>query len=295
CFVPMAAAYAIVSGGGTNTVPPERGTDIARVAALAAWRMTRGIYRFDRTLFNHLIETPIEGKIPIEVLYRLPEWCVYIETPGLILLGEEMAGFFAHLEWVPDLQVEELRLLANLSSSLYPVALHLTGGDLVSALDASLAESNAQLRRLGYSPIKMQTDHISMWAASIAPMLSLVLYLCTVNSELRDSRGTDRQPSNPGLKKTKHGRKLFAAQGPTEWEAGYRLGAALRAAEREDSTPAVGSHKSPRPHVRRAHWHAYWTGPLDGERKITLKWLSPILVGVDDVDSLPGVIRDVEE
>jgi hypothetical protein len=37
------------------------------------------------------------------------------------------------------------------------------------------------------------------------------------------------------------------------------------------------------PHVRRAHWHVYWTGPRDGERVAKVRWLSPILVGFDGI------------
>ena len=36
CFVPLAAAYAVVSGGGDNRVPLERAGDVAALAALAA-------------------------------------------------------------------------------------------------------------------------------------------------------------------------------------------------------------------------------------------------------------------
>jgi len=51
------------------------------VAALAAWRMTQGIYRFDGTLFCELFKTSIEGEIPVDVFRRLPEWCLYVEIP----------------------------------------------------------------------------------------------------------------------------------------------------------------------------------------------------------------------
>ncbi len=31
-------------------------------------------------------------------------------------------------------------------------------------------------------------------------------------------------------------------------------------------------------HPPRAHWHHFWTGPRDGERRLVLRWLHPILV-----------------
>jgi hypothetical protein len=39
------------------------------------------------------------------------------------------------------------------------------------------------------------------------------------------------------------------------------------------------------PHIRRAHWHNYWTGPRSDRhaRTIELHWLSPMLVGAGQV------------
>ena len=51
-----------------------------------------------------------------------------------------------------------------------------------------------------------------------------------------------------------------------------------------------------RPHIRRAHWHTYWVGPMDEvypKRKTILKWLPPIPVNVTDVEKLPVVVREV--
>ena len=32
------------------------------------------------------------------------------------------------------------------------------------------------------------------------------------------------------------------------------------------------------PHARGGHWHRFWTGPLDGERRLKIKWLPPTIV-----------------
>jgi hypothetical protein len=49
-----------------------------------------------------------------------------------------------------------------------------------------------------------------------------------------------------------------------------------------------------RSHIRRAHWHGYWTGPKKEpeKRKFKLLWLHPILVG-GIVDG-PGVVHMVQ-
>src|SRR5690606_17927303 len=96
CFLPFAGAYAIVSGG--RTLSPLEAGDVARLGALAAWRVTQGIYRFDPDLYRALLGTPVEGDLPVDIILRLPEWCVYIETPGYIFGADPLHGFFAHLE-----------------------------------------------------------------------------------------------------------------------------------------------------------------------------------------------------
>jgi hypothetical protein len=68
-------------------------------AALGAWRYTQGIYRFNTETFDALVSTPFDGMLPTEVLLRLPEWCVYIETPGMIWADDEVYGFFAFLDY----------------------------------------------------------------------------------------------------------------------------------------------------------------------------------------------------
>jgi hypothetical protein len=81
CYLPMAAWYAIVSGG-KGRLGLDRIGDVGRLAALGSWRGTQGVYRFDQDLYEAVRATPIECDLPAEILYRLPEWCVYVETPG---------------------------------------------------------------------------------------------------------------------------------------------------------------------------------------------------------------------
>ena len=47
------------------------------------WRCSKGVYRFAPEIYDALIRQPLTGNLPQECLYRMPEWAVYIETPGL--------------------------------------------------------------------------------------------------------------------------------------------------------------------------------------------------------------------
>ena len=114
CFLPLAGIYAIVSKGKTLQ-SSNQAHHIGIVGALAAWRVTQGIYRFDPTTFDALWKTPVTGDIPTEVLFHLPEWCVYILTPDQTWQGATLNGFFGHLECDMNDRRTELRLVLDVA------------------------------------------------------------------------------------------------------------------------------------------------------------------------------------
>jgi hypothetical protein len=102
------------------------------------------------------------------------------------------------------------------------------------------------------------------------------------------------RPADPSPVRLKGGEKTFAADSARIWGAGWRLGAILRKAREETKQPEEKEilegnegRRGPAPHIRRAHWHTFWTGPKSGSpRKPALKWIPPIPVAFGDVE--PG-------
>jgi hypothetical protein len=284
CFCPMAAAYAIVSGGGERTVELGRSLEISKVAALAAWRQTQGVYRFDPTLLEELLATPIAGDLPVEHLQRLPEWCVYVELGGLRLgaqqadpqLSEPLHGFFAHLERDAEDGRTELRLLLDQDAGLIPIALHL-GGTIEASIAGFVAHANMQIAKRGAPLPAMGADLIGAISRAAAPLISALLYLCSAEREARPTRDPARTHDPARLRRDADGEPyLPPARRPEVWETGFRLGAALRSAREAEARGGTV-----RGHVRRGHWHGFWTGPLDGERRLDVRWLPPIPVKLD--------------
>jgi hypothetical protein len=263
CFCPVGAAFAIVAGVGN---PATRTLDVARVAALAAWRPTQGIYRFDSTLLQDLLATPVDGDIPGEHLQRLPEWCVYVE-----LDSADALGFFAHLECDLRTRSSELILLIDYSERFVPVVIQLRG-TLEQALESFVSHASSQLADgVGLAPIAEITR-------MVAPFVSVLLYLCAEDAEMKPTRDPKRTHVPIAPKRSKDGELyLPPAKRPEVWQTGFKLGAALREAfgHRDEL-----SGKAPRGHIRRAHWHSYWKGSGD-ERKLELRWLPPIPVKLD--------------
>jgi hypothetical protein len=142
---------------------------------------------------------------------------------------------------------------------------------------------------------QMNEQERAMAMQTVPSIVSLVLYLCSENAEIRNGGGDQRVPGYPKPKKTKKGLRIYAPDKPTHWEVGFRLGAALRRSAPGESEGVGGTHARPRPHIRRAHWHSYWVGKWDDPeaRRVVLKWLPPIAVNLQHVDELTTTIRDV--
>lgn len=299
CFLPLGAAYAVVSGGGPNRVSLERADDVPRLGALMAWRMTQGIYRFDPAIYDAVIDTPMAGDLPAEVVMRMPEWCVYIETPEIELSIGALHGFWAHLEYDFSGCRTELRLLLDTDRASVAIPLHLGAWSLAESIARAVDVAGVKAVALGVRLPAGAARQARSWAA---PLVSLLLYLCHTNDFSR--RGTQGQPANPKPVRTRRdGVKLFAADGPAEWDVGVRMGAALRAAyQAEQATDAGGTHAGPRGHIRHAHWHGFRSGPKardDGseiptaQRRYDLRWMPPIPVNLPDGTALPATIRSI--
>lgn len=314
CFCPVSASYAIVTTEhGFNAIDErhdrvmvtEEGMlmmqDVARVAALGPWRVSQGIYRIDDTVRQAVIETPAAGAVPVDVLLSLPEWCVYVPMPGHDYVGAEtrggktarINGFFAHLEHDTHDGRAELRLLIDFADEPVFTGLHvdiihlLRGKTLIECYDAMRAVSKHQMLKIGArrDHLDEAIDNLRQTAVErLAPVVSVLLYLCSQTAEFRQAGEViSRRPGNPEYTKTKKGWRLFPPDRPKIWHVGERLGKAIRDAQAADHPRQHGDDRAgPRPHVRRAHWHSFWTGAKDAVRKIVLKWLPPIPVAMEE-------------
>lgn len=316
CFLPLEAVedYFVASaeqqGLGSLPVEVEAGPLFPVLATLLPWRYTQGIYRFDRDVFDALIQTPLRGAIPTPVLTHLPEWCCYIELPPDLPHTPmwHVQGFFVHLDYVPgDRQHDphaELHALLDVvhegvpdfPTSLIPLVMHLGPWTVEEAMERARDQAVVGMRRVGATDADVA---VQRWAWSqmdrfYQPVLSLSLYLCDQSAEMRS--GPLLRPVLPQLTKTKKGPRMFAPSQPRQWDVAFRLGARLRHARDQapPRPPTVGpavDRKAASPHVRRAHWHTYLVGK--GRTVPRVRWLHPILVNATDFDDLIPTIHPV--
>jgi hypothetical protein len=292
CFTPMAAHSAIaLSGKAHPSLTSLR--DISILAALDAWRYTQGIYKFTKELDESISKTKINKNIPVDVLFRLPQWCVYVETPSI----EGQFGFFAHLEHDIKTGRAELRLLLDQEDDLCPLILHLGDWSVEESIDRMISESNKQTEFLNEC-LSDQGEHVSPEMISAFKAvndsklvkssmydkahgcISLLLYLCSDEPDIE--RIENSLPHIPSPKKTKKGFRFFPPKKPKVWNIGKELTKQLNVR----SECKNGTHKRPIPHIRKAHWHGFWSGEKGSNlRKFNYKWLPPLLINANSLSS----------
>jgi hypothetical protein len=276
---------------------------------LATWRLGKGIYRFDPDLQAEIMRTPVTGQIPTDVLKRLPEWCVYVETPGFSSAdGLDIKGFFANIsrENGQDRLVISIDMTDPHKAKVIPtVPITLGLSSIEEALRVNVLDGiqtskkmrsqglpldtvSAQMLELGKRGGTLDNAIVSV-LADVGPLLSLILYLCADDREIENGIEDPPQPT-----KTKHGLRFFAAPAPRLIDVGLRLGARLREARRraEHSDNEGGAGRIP--HLRRAHWHTYLYGSRSLKQERRLRWLHPILVNDEERDeNMPAVLHPV--
>jgi hypothetical protein len=275
CFVPLAGFYAIVCDGNkVQQLTVDLVPDVARLAAIGAWRYTQGVYRFDNAVYQSIATTMIKGDMPCEVLYRLPQWGVYIDTPN----NGECYGFWAHLEYDINTTRSELRLVLDTESDLTPLILHLGNWTVTEAVDRALSEA---LKQGGFNRSTYDGDELSKAIISLSGTaqyyIALLLYLCSDQPDI--ARVENGLPQRAKSKKTKKGWKLFPPKKPVIWQVGQTLAQSLTIPRNAGDE----QRKGPIAHIRRAHWHGFWRGKKDtDERTFGYKWLPPQVINAAD-------------
>lgn len=270
--------------------------------ALAAWRTTRLSYNFDPHLYDALAATPLKGTPPAQIFERLPAPAFYLARNGGIRSEDGRTAYDGAFVAVASGRL----LLIPVGKSLATTKLELALGSetVEQALDKLCAEFLASALRVVRAHPKF-TDQEKQRAIEIqhqrwpaeerhlratwGGILSALMYLCIDEPDV-----SGKTP--PPVKIMRMGAKVryIVPKQDTTILVGERIGSVFaKAAAQRVGTDAPGSSGRAMPaHVRRAHWHTYWTGTR-GQQTPLLKWLSPILVNAQDTDGLVAVAHPV--
>lgn len=297
CYIPIAAGLAIAADGDMSKKAIWNSSlEADLIVATAAWRLHKQVYLFDPAMEKVLINQADQNlKIPIDILNKIPFFCVYIETTTM----EDMDGFFVHFESDTNTGELELRFLIVLKDGdIFPIPFHLIeGGTIADGINASFEKANENQRMLHTN--KYEIDDAKDYARDLCcKLLQLVLYVCSKNKEMvEDSvqKKITRQPKSFQFIKDKY-REV------QRWNFGEKSGDFIRKfykthdfeeeVKKKNETNITNNPKRSktngtpkRPHLRKAHWHHYWIGSDNKEnRTLELKWMAPMFIHKDDVD-----------
>lgn len=242
--------------------------------AFSLWQIGKVIFDFDKSLFNIVSETDIK-KLPVELFERLPYHCFYVSLPLEIDWQEppvKVHGFWVFKDQY--LKNKELSILVDVTDKdgddgVYPFRLHMCSSSLEDAIQNST--------------MIFESDELRDKAVVfISKIVNVILYLCSDDADII------LQPNSFG-----GGRKKNAKTGMSSvvrvFACGYRVSSALKYHGSNSHTEGKDSQRMAS-HIRRAHWHTYLVGPKVDKIRI-LKWLSPILVNIDESEYIATVKR----
>ena len=246
---------------------------------LAQWKLSKNIFQFDNSLFD-VIKKSINTKYnfpPSTCLDHFPYWSTYIDLPGSPFL-------------IPNLgRVNTLRGLLITSSSSF-ISKSTLIANSVFFISKFYEDKEVGTRVITFIISKdnkgfvtyslddnlnfvncedIEDDNVGVLSLNL--LLYINTYLQTIYNENNNSL-----PENPKPKRKSGKLRWQEAAKNTVWKVGTEVGERIREYNR---THASGSHTSKSPHIRRAHWHTYLTGPRTNPVPI-LKWIPPIPIAM---------------
>lgn len=106
-----------------------------------------------------------------------------------------------------------------------------------------------------------------------------VIYLCAKNAETRPVPAVAMKRKADGTTWKKPPRVI---------EVGYRLGPVLGKARKSyQSGPSESTGRVMPPHIRRAHYQRFWTGPRSGPQVAVVHWVAPTPVNMKPGEDVP--------
>jgi hypothetical protein len=244
---------------------------------LGMWRLSRNIFRFDPTLFEILKDTE-ENDLPGNCLDKYPYWSTYIEIPPHLSVNcdDQKELIVGLLITSASALIFDSRDLTRDKFFITKIAEDIETKQLFSS---SAIEMVAFKGKLGFGNILsgVSMDHplvsLSTWS-TFWLATNLLLYINTYLQSIYNE-------NKPGLIENPtcfhKGRitKWIASSKNTTWNIGTSVGEQIRAYNKTNP----GSHNTKSPHIRRAHWHTYWTGPKVNQSPV-LRWIPPIPVAM---------------
>lgn len=263
------------------------------------WRFAKTIYDFSPT-FLAMLEQTEDAPIYPDILKRLPYRDFVMSLPS----GLDYDGMFVHIEFDESYganDVDTLFLLCPFKSSSSPNNISYTlemqwvlskkmfrktYRDYKTAMDdaAKNGEGRSGDITIHSAPddqpivdIDARNADYTLKERLLCIAVAASYYLASKNAEIKEVKIPQSQRTIAPVKGKGRPKRVAIKA----YQVGYTFGKSFEQQVTAQNTvrdQAVGQRNglTVRPHVRRAHWHHYWTGA--GRTILEVRWIQPTLV-----------------
>lgn len=247
------------------------------------WQLSKPNFVFEPVLVNHLVESVLPDELPAEILQRLPYWSQWITLPLHLVSKDNILDLDFDGAFVGYTSIDNRPALVlaapfvsnnqNMRSNNFTpfVTSHvfldapvrpefLVRNSHVLNVDADAMSKEA------YAVLIMNIHHF------LVKVINCVMYICSQQQALYQEGHSQPKPQRLGksyrITPPKDDRMITVGAEMTKILKDFE-------AEVEACTRAFNGRK---PHIRKAHYHHFWTGPKVGVRSLVCKWLPPSIV-----------------
>lgn len=245
------------------------------------WAQYKKVYKLDKTFTNMLINTETKT-IPVDVIKTIPFSTFYLKLDTDLILSA-LDGILAHIEFIDNTVL--VLLLLYQKDDYENFLLDITDYDIVNneielkAVESETIDLQDTNGIMDDEIMEYYDKNNSIIFTKI--VMQFIMYISSKEPDIIE---------NPITKKTYKPNKTIKNKFSEiqMWDVGVRYGKAIRLALEEskkynnsieylkNESKEHKQRKSPRPHVRRAHWRRARTGK--GRTEVTLIWIPPIIV-----------------
>lgn len=263
------------------------------IECLERWEGSKQVYRINDALWD---EAALDdaSEIPSSVFKMMPYGCIFIQHREEVSMQldkgwrniHEREGYFCWLDGdvlsigfldaARRAEIGGMKYRDDNTSMVvqkYDLEDYKTLGDI---LMERRERETAVIRQDASRWLPISADSIEMAALELAhasrlnQVLGSLMYISSKEADVRTVYVPQRNPPRKSRQTD-----------CTVHDVGFRIAPQLAEVRRYRAAEGHVTRKTGRnvaPHVRRAHWHGYWTGPRENPTGLEIKWIAPVVV-----------------
>lgn len=246
------------------------------VHSLFFWNFHRLKLNIPNEITKQVAASEAPELIPVEILYRLPQWSQWIGfnlsfKDDLGIAGAQEVSHGAFVSFMPLGNVNTLNVALQISDSDSNTIQKDNYGwvNFSIALDKDRPIDETIITEMDKGMFSHLPNSVEVIHKAKSHLIKTILFIASMEPT-EPSESAYFIPYAPRTGKVyKFVPRLF----PRNIEVGTEYVAQVR-----EFTDSVNKNSvSRRAHIRCAHWHRYWTGPKTNQ-KLVLKWIAPCVI-----------------